>query len=120
MSSYVLDITVPATDISTDEINAYLCALKADEIFSVAEVVRRKEDRQEGFQRNLSQIRVRQIAAYLSKPRHMFANNIIIAFDRELSFNDGNLVLPTDTDKRGLGGRWTTSTRRNSASKVET
>ena len=101
MVSRVSTITVPATDISTDEINAYLCALNADKIFSVAEVIRRKEDRQKGFQRNLSQVRVRQIAAYLSSPRHMFANNIIIAFDRELSFNNGKLILPTDEDKRG-------------------
>lgn len=101
MYSSNLDITVPATDMSTNEINAYVCALNADKIFSVAEVVRRKEDRQEGFQRNLSQVRVRQIVAYLSKPRHMFANNIIIAFDRKLSFKSGNLVLPTDEDKRG-------------------
>ena len=101
MSSSNLDITVPATDMSTNEINAYLCTLNADEIFSVAEVVRRKEDRQEGFQRNLSQVRVRQIVAYLSKPRHMFANNIIIAFDRELSFNKEKLALPTDENKRG-------------------
>ena len=99
MSSCALDITVPATDMSTDEVNAYLCVLNADEIFSVAEVVHRKEDRQEGFQRNLSRHRVRQIAAYLSNPRHMLANNIIIAFDEELSFNNGNLVLPTDEDK---------------------
>jgi DGQHR domain-containing protein len=101
MSSRVLDITVSATDMSTDEIKAYLCVLNADEIFSVAEVVHRKEDRQKGFQRNLSQRRVRQIVAYLSRPRHMLANNIIIAFNRELSFNSGNLVLPTDEDKRG-------------------
>ena len=101
MASHVANITVPATDISTEEINAYLCALNADKIFSVAEVIRRKEDRQKGFQRNLSQVRVRQIAAYLSSPRHMFANNIIIAFDQKLSFNDGNLILPTDEDKRG-------------------
>lgn len=101
MSSCALDITVPATDMSTAEINAYLCVLNADEIFSVAEVVHRKEDRQEGFQRNLSRHRVRQIAAYLSDPRHILANNIILAFDEELSFNNGNLVLPTDEDKRG-------------------
>ena len=101
MASRVLDITVPATDISTDELNAYLCALNADDILSVADIVRRKEDRQKGFQRNLSQARVRQIAAYLSSPRHMFANNIIIAFDQKLSFRDGKLVLPTDEDKRG-------------------
>ena len=99
--SSCIPLTIPATDMSTDEINTYLCVLDADEILSVAEVVRRKEDRQEGFQRNLSKVRVRQIAAYLSEPRHMFANNIIIAFDRELSFNNGKLVLPTDEDKRG-------------------
>ncbi len=70
--SSCIPLTIPATDMSTDEINTYLCVLDADEILSVAEVVRRKEDRQEGFQRNLSKVRVRQIAAYLSEPRHMF------------------------------------------------
>jgi DGQHR domain-containing protein len=95
------NITVHAMDMSTAHIHAYLCALNVDEILSIAEVVRRKEDRNRGFQRNLSQRRVSQIAAYLQKPEAIIANNIIVAFGQTLSFDKESLVLPTNEEKRG-------------------
>ena len=101
MTNVNSSLTVPATDISAEKVKAYLCALSADQIFSVAEVLRRKEHRKQGFQRNLSTKRVRDIVAYLSNPRAIIANNVVIGFDQDLSFSAGELILPTDEDKRG-------------------
>jgi DGQHR domain-containing protein len=84
----------------------YTFVLDSKNLQEICDVIRRKEKKdgmdESGFQRQLSVKRLEYIGKFIDKPSSMFANNIIINFDKTVKFEEkdstgmGTLTIPLE------------------------
>lgn len=85
-----------AISVTQGDYTFYLFSIRASDLWNLTEINKRSEDKDEGYQRALSNARVRTIAKYVQNGG-MLAGAIVVSFD-EGSFSD-------DTDKLRLPNR---------------
>ncbi len=90
------NIEVPAYQIKQGGWTLYGFVIDADRLDRIAFVSRREEDKDLGYQRNLSKTRAAEIADYLHHHKGCIPNSILVSLDSGASFdaNRGVLCIP--------------------------
>lgn len=78
----------------------YLFAIEASKLWRITQINQRSEDKEEGYQRALSNARVRTIARYINTGG-MLTGSIVVSFD-EGTFNKGHQTLRLP-NKKNIG-----------------
>jgi DGQHR domain-containing protein len=84
-------ISVNAIPVQQGGFKFYLFSMSASRLYYITEINRRSEDKQEGYQRALSNARVRAISKYIQSGG-MLAGSIVVSFD-EGRFNQSSNKL---------------------------
>jgi DGQHR domain-containing protein len=98
MAKQPKSIAIDATPVTQGDFNFFLLSIPASTLWRIAQINRRSEDKEEGYQRAISNARVRNIAKYV-QAGGMLAGSIVVTFD-EGSFSKGQLRLP---DRENIG-----------------
>jgi DGQHR domain-containing protein len=87
-------LSIDAIPVLQSDFKFYLFSSPASSLYHITEINRRSEDKKEGYQRALSNARVRNIAKYI-KAGGMLAGAVVVSFD-EGSFDqaDNKLRIP--------------------------
>jgi DGQHR domain-containing protein len=85
-----------ALKVVQNEWTFYVFCIKSDLLYRIAYVSRRDQDKKEGYQRNLSLNRARDINDYVFKLKGLIPNNIILNFDIDLNYNAAKQTITFD------------------------
>lgn len=88
--------TFKALEVTQNDCKFYVFSIKSDLLYKIAYVSRRHEDKKEGYQRNLSLKRAKEINDYVFKLKGIIPNNIILNFDVDLSYDSGKQTISFD------------------------
>lgn len=76
-------IRVPALRVVQGGMEFYAFAMDSKTLRRLCEVSRRESGNRQGYQRYLSEERIRQVGDYIKKPRATFPNSVIVNFDKD-------------------------------------
>lgn len=76
----------------------YVSVMKSDLLNKIAYVSRRFENKEEGYQRNLTKKRATDIHDYIFKLKGVIPNNIILNFDVNLNYDEKNHTISFDIE----------------------
>lgn len=95
-----VDLRIPAQVAQQGNWLLYTFVIDSRILDRLAWISRREEDKDEGYQRNLSPQRAADIAAYLDKDNGVLPNNIIVNFTDAVKYDKktGELVIPDEED----------------------
>jgi len=88
--------TFKALEVVQNEWKFYVFCIKSDLLYRIAYVSRRHEDKKEGYQRNLSLKRAKEINDYVFKLKGLIPNNIILNFDVHLNYDAHKQTITFD------------------------
>jgi len=91
-------IRVAAQPLKQGDQSFYLFSMAASKLWTITDINRRSDDKQEGYQRALSPSRVRSIRKYISN-NGIVPGSIVVSFDDgEFDVKKSELVLPNKPD----------------------
>lgn len=91
-------LVFPALPVVQGDTTLYMLREKASKLFACVSINRRVEDKDEGYQRALSQSRIEAIKRYI-KGKHVIPGAIVISFDTATyDATKGELSVPPGTD----------------------
>lgn len=93
-------INIDAIPVTQGKFTFYLFSLPASILWRVTEINQRSEDKREGYQRALSEARVRNIAKYI-QAGGMLAGSIVVSFDKGTFDKETNRLRIPNQEKVG-------------------
>jgi DGQHR domain-containing protein len=90
-------LSFPALEVRQLDATMYVFKAKASILFNSFSINRRIEDKDEGYQRALSQGRVQAITRYITQRKRPIPGAVIVCLD-EATFDKGEITIPAGTD----------------------
>ncbi|MCL4474719.1 MAG: DGQHR domain-containing protein [Nitrospirae bacterium] len=88
--------TFKALEVTQNDWKFYVFSIKSDMLYRIAYVSRRETDKKEGYQRNLSLKRAKEINDYVFRLKGIIPNNIILNFDVDLNYDASKQTISFD------------------------
>ena len=88
--------TFRALEVTQNDRTFYVFSIKSDMLYRIAYVSRREVDKKEGYQRNLSLKRAKEINDYVFRLKGIIPNNIILNFDVALNYDANKQTISFD------------------------
>ncbi|MFZ5995073.1 MAG: DGQHR domain-containing protein [Thermodesulfobacteriota bacterium] len=85
-----------ALEVTQNDWKFYVFSIESDLLYRIAYVSRREADKKEGYQRNLSVKRAKEINDYVFKLKGIIPNNIILNFDVDLNYDASRQTISFD------------------------
>lgn len=91
--------TFKAIEVVQNKWKFYVFSIPSDLLYKIAYISRRHENKEEGYQRNLSKKRAREISDYIFTLHGVIPNNIILNFDTNLNYDTKSQTISFKDDE---------------------